>query len=667
MNRDSINIVASQRLVELLSNINHVIPKTLLEHIKHHCRYTISYLDFGESNDSISFIYSNKVNELHREFDYKYVERVWKDKRSEMKIGKVIRLLFSDNFPINTPKDTIAPNPPIDIESFVNMFKAEREKNVNYDRFSIVKGEEIVYWYNYKNYTRFVNEETPLGKSCLRYEESAKFLEMYLKNSDKINMLILKDDQDKLRGRAIVWNLDLPEGRTYMDRIYTVNDFDVELFKDYAKRNGWFYKDRQTFGWNNCIIDSRDGSKHTAKTLTLQVELTDKKMRYYPYLDTLSVYNRKTGILNNRGEYLRTENYINLIDYQGSYIDEVDHREYVFSNYYNEDILRDESVFCQIDDDWSYECDSVYVHNTDGLRALINSDKIVKSKINNKIKFFLKEDCVFSEYLNTWIFRDSVREAYIDVEKTQKVIIHFKMINKTFIKDSNGDIIKGEPKMVEKVVKKGHDGSYKKTISFLDTDDFSLLFSDESISRTPSSGDIRPTSSNNRFVVTNLSGQSTNVLFNDEYSEEEEGNGMDRPLPRSRRRPSNRQPSSPNLFGSPSMFSISRVEDSIMETPDRNIDDDVVIRRDRNINDDVVIRRPHPINEPVVDQLTNSQSTGRSVRMTRVQSQEPLTDHINRPSGVMYTQNERNYWSTLSNIIDNVNEQNGRDIENGPF
>lgn len=527
MARETTTIVGSQRLIEMLCKINHTIAYDLIEQLRYRGSSTISYLDFGESSDSISFIYSNKIYELQREFDYKWTEKVWKEKRAEMKIGKVIKQIFGDRYPVNNPKGQPMPKPPIDIESFVNLYKAEREKNENSERFHIVSGQDIVFWYNYKNYTRFVREDTPLGKSCLRYEESGKFLEMYVKNPEKVSMLILKDDQDKLRGRAIVWNLDVPENRIYMDRIYTVNDFDVELFKDFARKNGWLYKERQTFGWDNIIVDSRNNNLYTPSNLKLEVVLNDKKIKYYPYLDTLSVYNKKKGILNNQGQLLRNEGYLHLIDYQGSYVDEVDHREYVYSNFYGEEIVREDAVYCQIDDDWVYNHDSVYVHNTDGLYAIRTSDKIVHSKFLNKSKYFLKEDAVYSEFMQTWIYKDSVREAYINKEKTEKGIIHFRLIGKTFHKDDNGDIVIGEPKIDEskkkqKIKKKG-----------LDLETFYGY-----INGNPTSVRLLPDAVISQMIQDEqiIFESSPNDEQNNDDSMEEEGDGSHRPIPRGRRR-----------------------------------------------------------------------------------------------------------------------------------
>ena len=446
MQKDKINLVCSQRLIELLNNSKHEISKTLLECVNCKSSSAISYLDFGSTDDTISFIYSNKfcelVNQSEREGNDSWKEKVWFEKRSDMKVGKVIKLIFDEMFPINQVKEGRKPSIPNDIESFVNLYKAERNSNQNYEKFEIVKGEDIVKWYSFESYSRFAYEDTPLGKSCMRYKDSGKFLEMYVKNSDLINMIILKDDLNKLKGRAILWNLTTPEGRRYMDRIYTVNDYDIHIFKNYASQNGWLYKERQTFGWNNIICDPVNNEKYTFDKLLLSVQLYDFKLKYYPYLDTMSIFNTKTGLICNNGILAKKVDHILLTDYQGGYIDEVETREMVYSIIYNRDIAREDAIFCEIDDSWVYVNEAVYVYNTEGKKAFRNSLLIVRCEMFNMVKHFLKTDCVVSEYMLTYIYRDSARKVYFDREKTQTVIVHVKLLDLFFEKDNCGDYVK---------------------------------------------------------------------------------------------------------------------------------------------------------------------------------------------------------------------------------
>jgi hypothetical protein len=351
-------------------------------------------------------------------------------------------MIFGENFPINQPKGTIAPKPPIDIESFVNMFKAERDKNKNYERFELVKGRDIKFWYNQKNYSRFIQEDTTLAKSCLRYEESGKFLEMYVNNPDLVNMLILKDDVEKLRGRALVWYLTYPENRIYMERIYTINDSDVELYKRYAREQGWLYKTRQTYGYQHNIVDGKTNEELYWENFPMRVQLKRKPVNYFPYLDTLCVYNSETGVISNEGKLLRRPPYIRLSDHQGSFIDEADHREMVVSRHYNDEIPREEATFVNLDQDWVFQQDVVYVNNSGGMNSHRHSQLVCESNIMGNRKYFLKDSCVWSDYLKTFIYKDSVREGYMDSKKTNKVLIHRRMIGKYFESDKDGDLIK---------------------------------------------------------------------------------------------------------------------------------------------------------------------------------------------------------------------------------
>ena len=442
MNR-KINLFATQRLVELLSNINHQIAFSLTESIRYRNNFPVSYLDFGSTNDTVSFITRNKYDDIQRNNPNDWQAKVWNEKRGDMKIGKIIRMFYEGHFPVSHPKGQQRPKPDVDIESFVNKFKAERDKDVNYDRFEVVSGKDFHKWYSHESYSRFVHEETTLGRSCLRYTESSKFLNMYSKNPETFKMLILKDDANKLRGRANIWNLDKPEGRIYMDRIYSVNDFDVELFKSYAKERGWLYKEAQTYGWQNNIVDSKTDERFKWDELTLLASIKNApggKYKYYPYFDTLCVFNPVEKTLTNDGRLRVLEPHLLLTDYQGHFHNEVDGRERVFSTVYNEYIVRDECVFAEIDNTWVYESDTVYVHNSGGKTAYRNSDKIAESYIYKR-KWFMKDSATYSEYLGTHIHNESVRIAFLDEEKTKEVKIHYRMVGQDF-EEVDGVILK---------------------------------------------------------------------------------------------------------------------------------------------------------------------------------------------------------------------------------
>ena len=425
---DLVPLYSTQRFIDLLNSINHEISYKLLEMIMYRLSAPISFLDFCEKNDSLTFVTGSKVVELSNKYDDDYRKLGWTKYRSSMRIGKALKLIFGNKYPINQLKGVEAPKPKNDIESFVNMYKAEREKNKNYDFFDIVKGEDIRFWYDQENYSRYMQEGCTLAKSCLRYKESLKFLDLYVKNPKVFSMLILKDSSNKLRARAIVWNLNEPENRTFMDRVYSINDFDVELFKTYARERGWLYKSRQTYGYNHNIIDSKNGEEYEWSTFIMNAIIKPLKYKHYPYLDTLSIYNRETGELTNNFRYLQTPPHIYLVDPSGSYVDNADYREMVFSRVYNDQIPRDQAEYVEIDDSWVYTSDAVYVHNTGGKKAFCSSNLIVFSNIGGKEKYFMKEDCVYSDYHNTYIYKDSVIEVYTDETKSKKILSHKRLI-----------------------------------------------------------------------------------------------------------------------------------------------------------------------------------------------------------------------------------------------
>ena len=73
------NLFATQRLVELLSNIEHQIAYTFTESIRYRNSFQVSYLDFGSTNDTISFIARNKYDDIQKNHQADWNSLVWKD------------------------------------------------------------------------------------------------------------------------------------------------------------------------------------------------------------------------------------------------------------------------------------------------------------------------------------------------------------------------------------------------------------------------------------------------------------------------------------------------------------------------------------------------------------------------------------------------------------
>ena len=177
-----------------------------------------------------------------------------------------------------------------EIEKFINLYKSEIDKmNDIFRKFDLVKGDDIAYWYNFEKYEKQRGLGTgTLGSSCMCAVPS-NYFQIYTRNTDVCQLLILKnDDGDKIKGRALVWKLKKPDGVTYMDRIYTHNDSDVELFRQYAKSKGWYYKPENNHRPTNDMVNSEG---NVIEMGTIFVQLGDYSYSKYPYLDTLKAYN----------------------------------------------------------------------------------------------------------------------------------------------------------------------------------------------------------------------------------------------------------------------------------------------------------------------------------------------------------------------------------------
>lgn len=163
----------------------------------------------------------------------------------------------------------------------------------------IVSGKDIVHYYNENNQTT-TRHVSPLSNSCMRYPSCGRYLELYEKNPDRVQMLVELDKQDRLIARALIWHTD--QGMTFMDRIYGDN-LSVELFKEFASENGWATKAYNTYSYPNQWIVNGE-QKRRYQTVTL--DYTPRHL--YPYLDTFMFLDRERGILSNSKSRVKDSN-----------------------------------------------------------------------------------------------------------------------------------------------------------------------------------------------------------------------------------------------------------------------------------------------------------------------------------------------------------------------
>lgn len=213
-----------------------------------------------------------------------FMKDVWSKNRQTVRTGRAIQaLLNAADYAYKAAE----------IEDFVNKYKSAWEKmNDAFSNFELVEGDKIGHWYSSRNYA---DRKGTLSNSCMSGVPTS-FFEIYMSHPNSCKLLILKnDDGTKIKGRALVWKLKSPEGVTFMDRIYTHEDSDIQLFREYAKSQGWYYKPRNDSSDSNEMI-SPSGEKVDMGPLVVQVGKGGYD--YYPYVDTIKHYNSSTGTLS---------------------------------------------------------------------------------------------------------------------------------------------------------------------------------------------------------------------------------------------------------------------------------------------------------------------------------------------------------------------------------
>lgn len=166
-----------------------------------------------------------------------------------------------------------------DVEKYSFFAKENIEKISNYVgeslifankddfEYQIVSGKDIIYYYNLVDW------------SCMYKFDSA--LAIYTENPDKVRLLVCnqkdpdgsKGDEEKLVGRALVWQTD--DGSIVMDRVYPSDrGVQTRIMREYADSQGWDYTLQDT--WGSATKNDR------RYIVTLGIPSTNK----WPYIDT---------------------------------------------------------------------------------------------------------------------------------------------------------------------------------------------------------------------------------------------------------------------------------------------------------------------------------------------------------------------------------------------
>lgn len=359
--KDFIDLIVSIRDNKISNDIFDIFAKN--KDIK--TNYNV--IGLSDNNDEVTFIPDSQYQRM-----LTMGQDPWSKIKSKSKIGRMIRQILTDNPDASSNKYTDS-----QIEEFVNQFKVAWDKKMSKKRqIKIVKGEDIKFWYNEENY---LESGGTLGNSCMRSPGRNKYMQIYASNPDKISLVILTEN-DKLIGRAILWNIDESEDniKYYLDRIY------VRFDSDYNFINDWVF---ENVAGNNTNIF---GSFHKGYDRPLKCYIKKSDFDYYPYADTFC------------NLYIKLENG-NIVE-DGSFL----------SNRYNSDFFNNYVCYELQNTDGTYDLKSHYWSNylskfiekkraayIDSIGDYVDVDDTVTCKFNGTK--YLKSEVIFSKSMNDWI------------------------------------------------------------------------------------------------------------------------------------------------------------------------------------------------------------------------------------------------------------------------
>ena len=276
-------------------------------------------------------------------YSHSELKNLFKTSRNKLRIGRLINKIFPGKYSSK------------EIEEFVNKFKSKMSKG----DFKIVEGDEIAHWYKESNYEEVKGQ---LGNSCMRAKGSNIF-KIYTENPEVCRMLILVRDE-KLLGRALLWKLTyarahdkkLPEELYFLDRQYTIDESDVERFRNYADENGWAFKTN-----NNHHSFTNITYLGESFNATLRVDLPKSNFYEYPYMDTFRRLDTEKGALFNDDDTDSNDGHYILADTDGGY---TEIESGIWSQYENDRIPEDYAVWSDWADSYLDSRNSIEITNS---------------------------------------------------------------------------------------------------------------------------------------------------------------------------------------------------------------------------------------------------------------------------------------------------------------
>jgi hypothetical protein len=406
---------------KILKKINNKISNKILDSEKVSIKPDITFIDIGkdgyfsfttmrnaiknlsknfseiskELTDDENYLTTKIADEVYRIDSLDNLEEkpyIYINSRNDVSIGRFINKAFPKEFDNK------------EVEEFVNMFKSYIIGTS--EKFEIVEGNDIAKWYDGDLYKSM---DGTLGNSCMARKKN--FFDIYTENADVCRMLILTEN-DELIGRALIWKVEyLKRNREelkplkdnkdifFMDRQYTIEDSDVEKFRNYAKEQGWYYKSANNHHSYESVSDGIES--FNGKMI---VKVNAKEYNKYPYLDTFRRYDKNEGILYNDNNKDNEYAGMYILDRTDGDFDEI--IDGVWSDYHDEYISRDVAVYSEYLQDYIHEdvASMVEKGRYEGTYVHSDSSYFVWSEYEGGMLHV--EDATYSKIMHSYIYND---------------------------------------------------------------------------------------------------------------------------------------------------------------------------------------------------------------------------------------------------------------------
>lgn len=364
----SVPFTISERLEKLLQNINHPIADRLIKDSRYNSNNpspNATALDYDDINmDMLTYIIPSKLikniavpgNSNDKFILYRKLtldRAMFKNLSSPIRIGKLINKIYRDEYKSSGENS---------LEGFVDSIKLER--NRTYDNFEIVKGDDIIKYYNLSSFASAALKGTNLGNSCMAGDDKKALIEFFAIND--VSMLILKSENepDKIVGRALIWDIAEVDDKKkvdikYMDRVYYVDYYEKELFVELAIRNKWYYKTKNAGKPNNNIWNPNTNDVGVVNLKT-KSSFIENPNGLYPYMDTMKWFYVDDKFLSNTMKYIHNNiTVLHLEDDKGNPTIEPNKGKWL--DYYNDFVEEELLTYCELGDDFRIKEDALFI------------------------------------------------------------------------------------------------------------------------------------------------------------------------------------------------------------------------------------------------------------------------------------------------------------------